>query len=101
MKHKPRIKRRLGVDVDVNVVVSVQVGEDIPDSNINEVGEDILPDSNINVFDDNDSSNGNGNNKLQSFSSPSDENLSTINDIVVVSVQVGEDILPDSNINVC
>jgi len=29
-KHKPRIKRRLGIDV--NVVVSVQVGEDIPDS---------------------------------------------------------------------
>jgi len=57
-------------------MVSVQVGEDIPDSNINEVEEDIS-DSNINVFDDN----SNGNNKLQSFSSPSDENLSTINDV--------------------
>ena len=74
-RYKPRIKRRLGIDV--NVVVSVQVGEDIPDSNINEVGEHIPPDSNINVFDDS----SNGNNKLQSFSSPSDENLSTINDM--------------------
>ena len=77
-KHKPRIKRRLGIDVNVEVSVSVQVGEDTSDSNINEVGEDI-PDSNINVFDDS----SNGNNKLQSFSSPSDENLSlsTINDM--------------------